>query len=709
MVLRELIGEVNAFVQVGLFVSTQRRLRILFLSLEQKRKNHFYDLCREIPMTLMNLMEDKLLNFDQPLLSVRRGGPSTATLPNKDRKMTNNSIPCISHLPYYKSELKSGPVTNPGAVPFRWEQIPGTPKDDSKPHAKALEPPLLAPKLPPGRSVNHIPKALDMASKDSCSSKTEAENDPHSPPDFSSLDKNSMEPERSEEEVEENRYSTEDEDSIYVDALDVLSHRETFVLNCSVSGVSGLDGPDMKPSRTFSDPQTRDFMMGRFLPAAKAVASEMPQFPSRKQPKLVKKVMTWDLQSSRYPMPATSLHYTRDKAKGENEEDDDDEEEDYDGTKNLSAKACGLFPRFCLLNPIPGIRDKGQVPISSVHVGHKNPASVGSYSKIENKENRTAVHARKPIPSLHKSEVGDKADYLKCELNTITSGESSVQGHLVGNGIAPYRNALPHSFFHEEKGFLGIPEEAKVPSDSKHHPHKKGYRKIHEFLADQNTDEELDGANSTIEKTLYIDSVQKMESQNLNSSSSESRGTADSVRTAAFNYSLQDALYLCGGDEKAMSQSKNLDIVDCISLALDKSGQEMQNDRMNKFQLDKDLNLDFNTSACLKQCCRQELDVNVQQLAKTDAKETSNDGSPPLLLPPPLPKSPSESWLSRTLPHISSRNPSSRSHTGIQLHWGNTTSQPARVDSKWETIIESSMSQHRHFRPPVELAPISEN
>ncbi|GAB4824880.1 hypothetical protein Ancab_007751 [Ancistrocladus abbreviatus] len=653
-----------------------------------------------------NLMEGKQLNFDQPLLSVRRG-PLTAVLPNNGRKKTSNSISSVPHLPHYKSELKSGPVRNPGVVPFQWEQIPGRPKDENSPQMLALEYPPLAPKLPPGRILNH-------AIKDSGATEPHAENDLPSSPDVSSLDKNVMAHEKSGEEMEESRSTVEDDDSIYVDALDTLSRSESFFLNSSVSGVSALDGRDIKPSGTFSDPRARDFMMDRFLPAAKAVASEMPQFASRKQPSVkeqrgpVKKLIMWDVQSSHCYLPPS----TQDRRAEAEEEEEEEEEEDYDENENLSAKVCGLFPRFCLLNPTAGMRDQVLLPASSVCRVHRKPASSGFCSNSVNKDNRAATFFQRPTTPVHKSEADDKANNLNGKLNKIScqsdsrkSDESYEHGHIIGNGIAPYRNMLLTSFSREEKGFLGIPDDGKFSRTGKH---CSGYNKYQELLADVKAVEDSDNANPTIEKTLHIDSMQMTESRSSNSSfSAGSRGTIDCRRKIpSMDYSLLDVKYVCCADGKTITRSRDLDNVDCnVSSSLEISSQEMQKDGIEEFQQNQDLKLDSDTSACLQDDNKSVMDI--QHLTNTDAKETTNDSSPPIL-PPPLPKSPSESWLSRTLPSISSRNPSSKSHL-IALRQGNLAARPLPVEQKWETIVKGSNSQHKHFQLPGALAPISEN
>ncbi|GAB4859680.1 hypothetical protein Ancab_011159, partial [Ancistrocladus abbreviatus] len=272
------------------------------------------------------------------------------------------------------------PVWDPGAVPFQWEQIPGKPKNENKPQRIGLEYPPLGPKLPPGRILNHIQKPSAEVLKDSVATKPQSEYDLPSSPDVSSLDKNVMELEKSGEEMVKESSSTGEDDSTYIDALDTLSRSESFFLNCSVTTVSGFISSDIKPSGTFSNQKMRGFIMDRFLTAAKAVASEMPQFGKqlsvKEQHRPVKNMVTWDMQSPYCYLSSC----TSDK-----KEDAEEDEEDYDDTKNLSAKVCGLFPRFFHLNPIPGMKDQVQVPISPVCRVHKRSASAGSCRRSVNK------------------------------------------------------------------------------------------------------------------------------------------------------------------------------------------------------------------------------------------------------------------------------------------------------------------------------------
>ncbi|KAG2327628.1 hypothetical protein Bca52824_010356 [Brassica carinata] len=187
-------------------------------------------------------MEEKQLDFNRPLLSVRR--PTQASESESKTRSFDPVIPPPCALPVYKSDIKSGPVRNPGTVPFQWEHKPGKPKDETKPGLQSFVEPRYVPKLPPGRVRVSVRKP--------------------------------------ETRVEDAKSCCDD---TYLDAADTLSRSESFFFNCS--NVSGHGGTLVEPFGTLSsDRQTQDLMMGRFLPAAKALTSETtPPHLATKPPK----------------------------------------------------------------------------------------------------------------------------------------------------------------------------------------------------------------------------------------------------------------------------------------------------------------------------------------------------------------------------------------------------------------------------------------
>lgn len=83
---------------------------------------------------------------------------------------------------------------------------------------------------------------------------------------------------------------------------------------------------------------------------------------------------------------------------------------------------------------------------------------------------------------------------------------------------------------------------------------------------------------------------------------------------------------------------------------------------------------------------------------KLDNGETSYACSMKLPLALPLPKAPSESWLKRTLPTVSSRNTSSWSNLASNIHVPSQAPKTASLDPKWEIIVKSSNVHRGHLR-----------
>ncbi|CAK7348138.1 unnamed protein product [Dovyalis caffra] len=664
----------------------------------------------EIP----NLMEKKQLDFNQPLLSVRRVSSTASTKEAKIKRKTDKALPKIPPLPVYKSELKSGPVRNPGTVPFVWERSPGRPKDESKPQTRALQRPPIAPKLPPGRILNAQQQASDKGYEGA------KQADRPQRRNGLSRSQNETREEISKEEIEDGSSSgSEGRDEAYVDALDTLSRSDSFFLNCSITGVSGLDGPDLKPSGAFlKDQQSRDFMMGRFLPAAKAMVSETPQCFTRKQP-VVRELPRQRAKAAsvqRRPLNRYSPNNIPNYAQAHGVEESEDEDNDYDRSDDPSLKLCGWLPQqclqnsLCLLNPVPGMRKRGQVPISSVRTtkfGSSNAAS----------RNGTAQE---------------------------------------GKGASPNSSQFPQSV-HEEQRCIEIPDKCRDSGASGFIQCAKGSTIFKELLANESREWESVSGSSVAEKTLYIDSIHMVKPRNSNSSLSDVKGLSEYSKdgveilgknreieeTDYVDSSLLDSMHLSAVGEKTKLRPDSMESFDSCFLSLsDKSIHDVQMDVMDGSKQDEDIMQASITLACPKVDKDGKIDLESPLNKKSGDLESSRgfiedssgevagDGkvdlesqlcrrlsdeespigySTQLLLPPPLPKSPSDSWLTRTLPIVSSRNSSSRSPLGMHLHSRVQASKTHSVDPKWETIVRTTNVQHGHLRFSEELlTPIPE-
>ena len=200
--------------------------------------------------------------------------------------------------------------------------------------------------------------------------------------------------------VEEND-DYDDDGDVYSDALETLSPTEPLSMNCSVSDVSGLDNvvADMCGASS-TDKQAHDFMMSRFLTAAKAMTIQPPQYASsRKQTVLTEQPREFIKLVPEQKKSFVSRHITdivpytgQCHEEEEEEEESDNETNDY---ANNSAKGCGLFPRLCvrnslcLLNPVPGTKMGNQFPLYSAY-------EVGKPDKSSH------IRSHRPAPSIKK-------------------------------------------------------------------------------------------------------------------------------------------------------------------------------------------------------------------------------------------------------------------------------------------------------------------
>lgn len=583
-------------------------------------------------MLLKNLMEDKQLNLNQPFLSVRRVSPTVASGSDETKK-TEYSLPTMTHPPRYKSELKSGPVRNPGVVPFVWEQSPGKPKYESKRQIRATDKPPIAPRLPPGRRLKDNQDS-DKAHESQNVSESQTGNAQLSTSSCMNLDEKVKKIESidcsKDMKQDKEKCESKDVDEVYIDALNTLSRTESFFGNCSVSGLSGLDEPEAKPLGTsLTDPQARDFMIDRFLPAAKAMASEKtletPHYAPRKQPAVQeqptqpKKVVNGNKRPQLRYGPSFALRYSEFHDNYEEESDDDS---CYDG--NLPYKVCGLLPRFCwkssfcLMNPVPGMSARTRVPMSPASRTQTGSSSTASCSGSENEQSK-------------------------------------------GESVA---------------GFVTV------------HTHEDTNDRFQEFFDYQNIAGEADLAAPLAEKTLHVDIVHKVESPIVKSCS---------PKAERFNLQDDDQDILKKMTEQKPKVDSSLGYFPPSSAEKLNNGGEMMA-RIASEQA-QGLYQDEVTSMKPKK--------DVKRSTRKEKLENSCVAQSKLPAPPPLPKSPSDSWLCRTLPSLSTKNASSRSYVGTGISPNNQSCKPLSTDPKWETIVKTTKGRQPHLRYTEEMTALT--
>ncbi|KAL5839346.1 hypothetical protein ACOSQ4_011954 [Xanthoceras sorbifolium] len=667
-------------------------------------------------------MEGRKLNFNAPLLSVRRY--STTPVVSSDRengKITGNSRPSRQYtIPFYRSDLNLEQVTEPATVPFVWEQIPGKPKDGD-PEPQQPEEVSVTPRLPPQRTLAIIKYPLEKEFEDRPQTESCSSND-----NVTGLDC------FKQGNDEQGNSDLENDDDVYSDALDALSSTDSFSMSCSVSGLSGSDGELVKPSGTFStDPQTRDFMMRRFLPAAKAMALEPPQYASRKQPavaveqpRVVNKVVSEDRKPP--PNQCTVIpHYGQDV----DEEESEDEVDDYDETDNISSKACGLLPRLCLnkslclLNPVPGLKVRTHSSMSSTSDSEVRKPGKAAYVESQIK---TVKKNASNIVYKHQSDSGGRSPKLLGIENKMTCGSNrfthSNEQQMTNRsspfrrGISPYRNERPQSPF-RGVGFLGVPKETENPKASRLNLYGKGSSKSQELLPRRSFNK--GSVSPVIEKTLYIDTVKFTEKSCSNSSSSDIKGLRDSVgkgfetsrksrgteENASAELSLQDLKCQDIAKEESILEAKIFGSVEARRSSF--SGilhPRSQADTVECSRMGPVLDQECKSLECKKVTADGNLNSSSEPNLEVDDPGYISSGFEQSPLPPPLPKTPSESWLWRTLPSVPSRNPFSHSSVGTtRFNPRKQDAKPPLTNTKWETIVKTSYSHHDHARYSEEL------
>ncbi|XP_022850567.1 uncharacterized protein LOC111372442 [Olea europaea var. sylvestris] len=597
-------------------------------------------------MLLKNLMEEKQLNYDQPLLSVRRS--------EKDNEMkTDKSLPVVPRLPHYKTELKSGPVTNPGTVPFYWEQRPGRPKEEIKQHDENSDRSLITPKLPPGKSSTVNQQDCDKVYKNSNVDKSQARNAHCDVQSVQSQDEDVNNFERCNKTVEKESSHSEESDEAYVDALDTFSSSESIFLNFSTSGLSSFDELDGKPSGSFStDPLTRD---DRLVPPAKDMALDKPQFVSKKQPIVQEK------QPSMQHGPILVKHFLQFQDDEEEESDDDN-----DQRGNLPA-VCGLLPRFCLKRP----------PLFV-------PFWLQSRSDLSDRNS-----------------VSDRIS-LRSDFNLNSRQRQNPEGSMLPRKLRKHSTSMSFDELpNKEKGVINYSKETKNQGINGSESHKKGYKTFGDFLSEKESTE--DSSHSGIPVV-----VQKGESPSREPISSNMQGLKEEPGSTEREYevvtkmtdqfplvdcSLKDINKLEAVDgEKLLPDSQKFNDIN-VESSISNSIQKGSMEASKVFEPDQEIKKDSTTAANVAVTDKGATESSQKQQAKTENRENFHQSRFQFPLPPPSPIAPSESWLQRTLPSMATKNTHIRSHLRAAANPQKQVSKAQPGDLKWETLVKTTKVQ----------------
>ncbi|KAK4762218.1 hypothetical protein SAY87_030102 [Trapa incisa] len=624
-------------------------------------------------MVLSTPMEEKQLDLNQPFLSVRRNSSTpTPAEAQEQRRKVHHSVDKLPPLPRYKSELKSGPVRKPGKVPFVWEKAPGKPKEDNQPpNCTALDRCHASPKLPPGSSQKVKVNNQNLEKDSVIFMATDSQVCPGQ----------AAKPATKNECCEEvvgighggNSCLEEGDDEAFVDALETFSWSDTF-LNCSItSGLDGLNGVDLRSIERFNpgprlnpEPVAQDFIMCRFLPAAMAMAAEAPQHTTRKPmplapqeiPRPEKVSNNWmNIVSPRVEQngPMIPPRYIMN---GHKEESEDDDCNCYD---NPPAKVCGLLPRFCLLSPVAGIKHmQHHMPHSARRIQEKSsykiPAPKTRAKRNPSKEGREDKH-----DSRTSSEALQEKDGKRLV-------GSSLCRQMQGNGQFLKQKEITLREAFEADGSAGTASQELCNSSVKDgsSPPSKQCLNFRELLASEGIEWESSstGTGPVAERTLYVDYVQlvkpRVPSSHEDLKAKNAALWKPSCQQTEQSYKMKD--------EEREEIKKQINPVPC------------------------------DASDCGKEASMAKPSTSERESAAEG--KSKNNANLNFHLPPPLPKTPSDSWLSRTLHSVSSQSPSSSeapSGTKIVLNRAIASKSPP-AETKWETIVRTSNIHHEHLR-----------
>lgn len=325
------------------------------------------------------------------------------------------------------------------------------------------------------------------------------------------------------------------------------------------------------------------------------------------------------------------------------------------------------------------------------------------------------VHDSKPdygvrsaeLQKVDKKQTGESSRFTRSGELQTTSRFSPYRGSW-GAGVSPYRNKAPESPFHGVR-FLGVPKEVENIKANRFNQYVEG------------TNKNKPGSGSispAVEKTLYVDTVNIAEISLSNSRSLETKGCIDSagenLETSFEGKGLQETSNAESvfQDIKCLNISTEGDILESfVSVDADLSSMSEishlkgQDFTMDSSRQDQGLCKISRSLECSKPITEGNLNINSDQVHKADDPGNADSSSVNSPLPLALPKSPSESWLWRTLPSISSRNPFSNSNLGthvpLKKHAPKTKKHAPKTSSsntKWETIVKTSHLHHDHVR-----------
>ncbi|KAL9255953.1 hypothetical protein AKJ16_DCAP19658, partial [Drosera capensis] len=385
--------------------------------------------------------------------------------------------------------------------------------------------------------------------------------------------------------------------------------------------------------------------MGRFLPTAKAMTVESHHYASRRQLVVVGQSCGIKALASTVELPKPTKTDTETmpyREYGLEAGESEDEDLSCDLPSSVSVKACGFLPWFrpkstsrCLLNPIATMKVGTKAAFSSASkvrrlvkiMPEKSPGRICT----KKKEVDAKVYASK-LHTIEEKRTGkSRPMFYSGELQPKRSLSPTCRNSSQ-RSISPNSNTAPHRLFLKGSGFVPVSKMVNQPKYCEPMPPlDDGCKKSEEPSFGERSSTGHAHAIPVAEKTLYVDSESTDRVSRPDSNASKSKSSAGNGARAA--PVCQSSLHVERWDIMKASGI-------CSSPISEVVDGRHESDGTTKFNTSRNGTVKVLADGKCK-------NLSGKLLEKTDDQRH---------LAPPLLKSPSDSWLLRSLSSGSPRN-----------------------------------------------------
>lgn len=282
---------------------------------------------------------------------------------------------------------------------------------------------------------------------------------------------------------------------------------------------------------------------------------------------------------------------------------------------------------------------------------------------------------------------------MRTDFNSSSRQRQNPDGSFLGKQLEEHSTSKSFDKSpNKEKGVIIFPKESKNQGINGFGSHKKGHKTFWDFLSEKDSSEESCSGIPVLERTLYLDAVQKIKSPIREPFSPNMQGSKEQPSSSEKEYKVvtsplvdcslkdTDALETVYG-AKLLPHSQKYDIIveSSTSVSNQKGRREASKD---------------SATAANDEVTDKKAAENLQN-SKTENLENFHHGGFQVPVPPPSSISPSESRLQQTVPSISTEKSCKRSHLRAAENPQKQVSKVLPGDLKCETLVKTTKVQ-RH-------------